>query len=83
MSETNDFQVSISDPRSKTTHEREHEHLKRVSPVFYRKLCRLIDSSFFELDVFLSFLQEVAIFSELMVKNEGFEDLPIIWQFNR
>jgi hypothetical protein len=34
MSETNDFQVSISDPRSKTTHEREHEHLKRVSPVY-------------------------------------------------
>jgi len=93
MSETYEFQVSISDPQSETTHEPEHEHLKRVfkslstisstltgvSSVFYRTLWRLIDSDCFELNVFLTFLQEVAIFSELMLKNDGFANFSIIW----
>jgi hypothetical protein len=29
----------------------------------------------------LDFLKEVAIFSELMLKNEGFENFPVIWSF--
>jgi hypothetical protein len=39
----------------------------------------LIDSDYFELNVFLTFLQEIAIFSELMLKNDGFANFPIIW----
>ena len=53
--------------------------LRGVSTVFHRTLWSLIDSDSFEPFVFLSFLQEVAIFSELMLKNKGFENFPDIW----
>jgi hypothetical protein len=51
--------------------------LRGISTVFHRTLWSLIDSNSFEPFVFLSYLKEFAIFSELMLK--GFEDFPVIW----
>ena len=53
--------------------------LSGVSEIFARTLRVVIDSKNFPNDVFLAYLQEVSIFSELMLKNEDFEDFPFIW----
>jgi hypothetical protein len=53
--------------------------LSGVSTIFARTLWFMIDSDSFLNDVFLAYLQEVSIFSELMLKNECFEDFPFIW----
>jgi hypothetical protein len=53
--------------------------LSGVSEIFARTLRVVIDSKNFPNDVFLAYLQEVSIFSDLMLKNECFEDFPFIW----
>jgi hypothetical protein len=55
-------------------------NLSGISVFFGRTLHSLVETDCFSLETVLSFLEEIAIFAELMITHPGFHDFPFIWQ---
>jgi hypothetical protein len=55
-------------------------NLSGISGFFGRTFNSLLQANCFDLETVLSFLQEIAIFAELMITHPGFHDFPFIWK---